>query len=222
VENWFRSIFLTLLVFGLSLSPVVKAADAIDGAENGNEQNSLVQPKIDRVEFDESAINVDDFEITIFTGLLSIEDFGVNSLTGLKLGYHVNESVFVQLEAGESNAGRTSFEVLSGGAPLLSGKERKLRYYLFNVGYNVFPGETFVSDATTFNNALYLIAGIGNTTFAGDDRFTYNYGFGYRLVFWDSVAFSADLRDYVFDMDVFGERQETHNLAYTFALSLFF
>ena len=222
MENWFRSIFLTLLGFGLTLSPGAWAADEIEAADNSGEQSSLVQPQIERAQFDESMIDVDDFEITIFTGILSIEDFGVNSVTGFKLGYHVNENIFVQLEAGESDAGETSFELLNGGAPLLADQERALEYYQFNVGYNVFPGEAFVSDETTFNNAFYLIAGIGDTEFAGDDRYTYNYGFGYRLVFWDSVAFNADLRDYVFDMEVFGEEEETHNLAYTFALSLFF
>ena len=222
MENWFRSIFLTLLVLGLTLSSGARAAEETDAAENSDEQSSLVQPQIERVEFDESMIDVDDFEISFFAGLLSIEDFGVNSVSGFKLAYHVSESIFVQVESGESDAGETSFEVLNGGAPLLADEERALEYYQFNVGYNLFPGEAFVSDETTLNNAFYLIAGIGDTKFAGDDRYTYNYGFGYRLIFLDSVAFNADLRDYVFDMDVFGEEEKTHNLAYTFALSLYF
>ena len=222
MENWFRSIFLILLVFGLVLSSSVKAAEETDAADDSEEQSSLVQPQIERVEFDESAINIDDFEVTLFTGMLSIEDFGVNSVTGIKLAYHVNESVFVQLETGESDAGETSFEVLNGGAPLLADDERTLEYYQFNVGYNVFPGEAFISDESTLNNAFYLVAGIGDTDFAGDDRYTYNYGFGYRLIFWGSMAFNADLRNYVFDMDVFGEEVETNNIAYTVSLSVFF
>lgn len=222
MENGFRSIFLTLLLFGLTLSPGAKAADETDAAANSDEQSSLVQPQIERAEFDESAIDVDDFEITVFAGMFSIEDFGVNSVAGFKLGYHVNESIFVQFELGESDAGETSFEVLNGGAPLLSDDERTLSYYQFNLGYNLFPGEAFVTDETTLNSTFYVIAGIGDTEFAGDDRYTINYGFGYRLVFWDSLSFTADLRDHVFDMDVFGEEKETHNIAYTFALSLFF
>ena len=231
MENWFRNIFLTLLVFGLTLPPDAGAVEESDVAENSDEQSSLVQPRIERTEFDESMIDVDDFEImidvddfemTIFTGLLSIEDFGVNSVAGFRLAYHVNENIFVQIEVGESDADETSFEVLSGGAPLLSDEERTLEYYQFNVAYNLFPGEAFISDETTLNNAFYLIVGIGDTDFAGDDRYTYNYGFGYRLIFWDSMAFNADVRDYVFDMDVFGEEEETHNLSYTFALSLYF
>jgi len=222
VENWFRSIFLTLFVSTSILSSDLQAADESEIVQNDDEQSSLVQPQIERSEFDESKIDVDDFEITIFTGLLSIEDFGVNSVTGFKLAYHINESVFVQLETGQSDADETSFEVLNGGAPLLTDDERSLDYYQFNVGYNVFPGEAFVSNETTINNAFYLIAGIGDSEFAGDDRYTFNYGFGYRLLFWDSVAFNADLRDYVFDMDVFGETEETHNIAYTFSLSLYF
>jgi len=222
VENWFRSIFLILLLLGFTLPAVSIAADETDTEDNIEEQGSLVQPQIERTEFDESAIDADDFELTVFTGMLSIEDFGVNSVTGFKLAYHVNESFFVQAEMGESDAGETSFEVLNGGAPLLSDDERAFEYYQFNVGYNLFPGETFVTDETTLNNAFYLIAGIGDAEFAGDDRYTYSYGFGYRLIFWDFMAFTTELRDYVFDMDVFGEDVETNNIAYTFALSLYF
>jgi outer membrane beta-barrel protein len=222
VENWFRSIFLILLLFGLTLPVVSRAADETESEEDAEEQSSLVQPQIERIEFDESKIDADDFEFTVFTGMLSIEDFGVNTISGFKLAYHVNESFFVQAEVGESDAGETSFEVLNGGAPLLSDDERALEYYQFNVGYNLFPGEAFLTDETTLNNTFYLIAGIGDTEFAGDDRYTINYGFGYRLIFWDYMAFTADLRDYVFYMDVFGEEEETHNIAYTFALSLYF
>ena len=46
MENWFRSIFLTLVVFGLTLSPGAMAADETDVAENSDEQSSLVQPRL--------------------------------------------------------------------------------------------------------------------------------------------------------------------------------
>jgi len=243
VENRFRNIFLVVLILMYTPSvlsqtteqtPVADAPEATDISGSGDtidvteiseddeEESSLIEPQIERVEFDESLIDADDFQISLFFGMLSIEDFGTNSVAGFKLAYHVNEDFYVEAEYGESDAGETSFEVLNAGAPLLSDEERSLNYYQLNVGYNVFPGEAFVTDNTTINNAFYLVFGIGNSEFAGDDRFTFNYGFGYRLLFWDTFSFSADMRDYVFDLDVFGEEEEINNLAYTMSLSWYF
>ena len=217
MENRLLNIFLILI-----LSSVTSAyAQTVEETDEDSEQN-LIQPKIERVEFDESLIDAEDFEISIYAGMLSIEDFGVNSISGLKFAYHINESYFVQLAAGESRAGETSFEVLSGGAPLLSGNERDLDFYQINLGYNLFPGEAFVSQTTTLNNAFYLIFGLGNTDFAGDDRFTLNYGFGYRLLFKDAFSVNADLKNHVFDMDVFGDKVETNNIEYSLALGWYF
>ena len=221
MESRFRSIFLSILSSILmvltTLPTVLHAVDEIE-----DDESSLVQPQIERSEFDESLIDSEDFEVSVFVGMLAIEDFGTNSVKGFKLAYHVNEDIFIQGVLGDSKAGRTSFEVLSGGAPLLTDEERKLEFYQVNVGYNLLPGEAFVSQDSTTNTVFYLIAGLGNTDFAGDERFTYNYGFGYRVLFWDAFSIAADMRDHVFDLDIFGEEKQTHNLEYSLALSWYF
>lgn len=217
MESWLRYIFLIPVLLAAWLPAGLQASDR-DGEVHGG----LLEPQIERTEFDESLIDTEDFELSTYVGILSVEDFGANIVLGIKLAYHVNEDVFVQAVFGNSNAGETSFEVLSGGAPLLSDDERTLEYYHFNVGYNWLPGEAFVSDKTTFNSTFYIIGGIGNTRFAGDGRFTLNYGFGYRILFLDAFSLSADMRDYVFNMDVFGETKITHNLEYSVAMSWYF
>ncbi|MCH7899191.1 MAG: outer membrane beta-barrel domain-containing protein, partial [Proteobacteria bacterium] len=69
---------------------------------------------------------------------------------------------------------------------------------------------------------LYLIAGLGSTRFAGDDRFTVNVGAGYRLLLTDSVAFHVDFRDHLFDIDLFGEEKTAHNLEAHIGVTVFF
>ncbi len=220
MENWFFNIFLALMLL-VSTSLYAQTADEVT-EDITEDDESLIEPQIERTEFDESLIDSEDFEISVYAGMLSIEDFGVEMLTGFKIAYHVNEDFFVQAAIGESEAGETSFEVLSGGAPLLSDDERTLEFYQFNVGYNLFPGEAYISDETTLNDTFYLVFGVGNTEFAGDDRATVNYGFGYRILFFDAFSFNADLRDHVFDMDLFGEKKKTHNLEYSLALGWYF
>ncbi|MFA9419318.1 MAG: outer membrane beta-barrel domain-containing protein [Gammaproteobacteria bacterium] len=217
MESRICSIFLTLVILISTLPTVLQAAE-----QNEEDQNSLIQPEIERTEFDESIIDSEDFELSAFAGILSIEDFGTNPVFGFELAYHVNEDVYVQFDYGFSEAGQTSFEVLSGGAPLLSDDERELQYYLFNIGFNLLPGEAFVTDSSTFNTSFYVIGGIGSTEFAGDDRFTINFGTGYQILFADAFSLNIDVRDLIFNMDVFGEDKVTHNLQYTVALGWFF
>ncbi len=153
---------------------------------------------------------------------MSIEDFGTNLVYGARIAYHLTEGFFVEGTVGQSDGGLTSFEILSGGAPLISDSERQLTYYNLNLGYNILPGEVFLGEGHAYNQQLYLIAGLGSTRFAGDDRFTVNFGAGYRFLLNDSVAIHADFRDHLFDIDLLGEEKTAHNLEGSLGVTVFF
>jgi len=181
----------------------------------------VIDPNIARRQIDESLIDVDDFEIGAFVGVMNIEDFGTNSLQGVSLSYHINENFFGKIHYGQSTAGETSFERLSGGSQLLTSAQRDLTYYDVSVGYNL-NGETFITNNTVFNSSFYLMLGAGNTEFGGDDRFTINVGAGYRVVLSDYFAVNIDMTDHIFDNDVLGIEKTTHNLSFSAGISLFF
>ena len=141
---------------------------------------------------------------------MSIEDFGSDVVYGAKLAYHVTEGFFVEATVGKTTAGLTSFEVLSGGAPILSESERDFIYYNLNIGYNILPGEAFIGQTRAFNSGLYIVGGLGSTRFAGDDRFSVNFGAGYRFIMTDSIAIHLDFRDHLYDIDVLGEEKTGH------------
>jgi len=199
-----------------------QSAFCADPALDNTELKPVVQPDIERIEFDESKIKSTDFEIIGSLGVLSIEDFGTNTVLGIKLGYHISDDFFVGAEIGKSRGGNTSYENLSGGAPLLSNDERKLTYYLLTVGYNILPGEAFVTDKLTYNSALYLIGGMGSTEFAGDNRFTMNIGVGYRVLVSNYLSLYTDFRDNFFNLDVLGEDKLTNNLQLTVGAGYYF
>jgi outer membrane beta-barrel protein len=105
---------------------------------------------------------------------------------------------------------------------LLSDSERQLTYYNLSLGYNILPGEVFIGEGRAYNTGLYVIGGLGSTRFAGDDRFTVNFGAGYRFLLTDSIALHIDFRDHLFDIDLFGEENTTHNLEGTLGVTVFF
>ena len=193
-------------------------------AAQSDEEDStdLIEPQIERVEFDESQIDAYDFEFAIYGGVLAIEDFDTNEVYGLKLGYHVSEDFFVQGSYGQSDTGETSYEKLTGGAQLLSDSEREVEYYLIAIGFNLLPGEAFLTDSTTLNTVLYISGGMGVTEFAGDDRSTIALAVGYRTIFFDGFSVDVEMRDLIWDMDIFGEDETTHNIELTVALNIFF
>jgi outer membrane beta-barrel protein len=185
-------------------------------------QPPVIEPDVERREIEPPRIDTEDFEVGILAGQLSVEDFGVNTVSGVRFAYHVTEGFFVELAAGQADTELTSFERLSGAAQLLTDSEREYSYYNVSLGYNIFPGEHFIGKNRAMNTQTYVIGGVGKTTFAGDDRFTINFGIGMRLMPLDWLAIHGDIRDHVFDIDLLGQEKTSHNLEATLGVTFFF
>jgi outer membrane beta-barrel protein len=187
-----------------------------------DQPEQVVRPEIERRDINEADIDTEDFEAGVFYGLMNVEDFGTNAVYGARLTYHVTEYVFVEGAYGHTDTDETSFERLSGGAQLLDDDDRKLDYYNLSFGFNLFPGESFVASKWAFTSDFFVIAGVGSTSFAGEDEFTWNFGFGYKVLATDWLAFRVDARDHIFDIDLLGESQTNNNLEFTAGVSIFF
>ncbi len=183
---------------------------------------AVIDPDLDRRDIKPAKIDDENFEVSAYVGIMSIEDFGSDSVFGARMAYHITEDFFMEGAYGSTTAGETSFELLSGAAELLTEEERDFTYYNVSLGYNVFPGEVFLWRERAFNSNFYLIGGVGSTEFAGDERFTANFGAGFRVVATDMFSLRLDVRDHLFDIDLLGEDKTTHNIEYHLGLSIFF
>lgn len=186
-----------------------------------NTQDVLIDPDIERRDIEEFDIDSENIEVGLFAGVISIEDFSSSPTAGARLTYHVNENLFIEASYAQATAGETSFEILSGGLPFLTDKQRDYTYYDISAAYNI-NGEVFFTDNWVFNTDFFIIAGAGTTDFGGEERFTANAGAGYRILVTDYLSVRFDVRDYVFNSDIIGEEKSVHNLTLTFSLSVFF
>ncbi len=221
MENRLQHIFLSiclLIVVLVGFTPAVFAATDPSALE----LEPLVVREPERRKVDIDRLDTEDWEVGVFAGLMNVEDFGTDTLTGVRVAYHVTEDFFVEAQYGMTDLGQTSFERLSGGAQLLTDDQREMSYYNLSVGYNVFPGESFIASRWAFKGGLYVIAGIGSTDFAGDERFTVNAGLGYRLIATDWLAFHFNVRDHIFDSDLLGKEETLHNIEFSGGLTIFF
>lgn len=179
-------------------------------------------PDLDRRTIKLAKIDNENFEVGIAGGLFSIEDFETNPVTVASLTYHITEDFSVAARYGQTTAGKSSFERLSGDALLLDEEDRDLRFYDLSLAVNLFPGEAFLWDRWAVSSSFYVIGGVGATEFAGNQSLTLNGGVGYRMIANDFLSLNFQVRDHVFDTEITGEAKATHNLELSFGLSVFF
>lgn len=221
MASWIQQLFLIGLVSVFSFT--VQAEDAVNDGSVVINPIKILEPDVKQRKAEEAQIDNEVFEAGFFAGMISIEDFGTHPLYGVKASFHATEDFFLQANYGMSKAGRTSYETINGGdINILSDADREYRYYDLLVGYNLFPGETFFSRNLTFNSAFYLIGGVGNTTFAGDEQFTFVIGTGYRIILSDWLTWNMDYRDHIFETELLGTRKNTHNIEFATGLTVFF
>lgn len=200
----------------------LQAAEEANQDAGETQAQQVIQPELKRRTIGIDKIDTEDFEVGVYAGLLSVEDFGANQVVGARLAYHITEKVFFEGAYATSNTTETSYERLSGGAPLMTDEQRTLTYYNLSIGYDVLPGESFIGKNWAFNSALYVIGGVGSTTFAGDDLFTVNFGAGYRFLATDWLAVHLDARDHIFTLDLLGVEKTMHNIEIHSGITVFF
>jgi outer membrane beta-barrel protein len=227
MENRIRFLLLSAVVAMAGCSSLpwrddkpVEAPATVAPAEG--ETPVVIEPQVERRDIKPAKIDAENWEAGLYVGSLSIEDFEVNVVYGGRIAYHISEDFFAEAIVGTSDAGLSSFERLSGGAPLLTDSEREFTYYSLGFGWNALPGEIFLGGKRALNSAVYLTLGAGSTRFAGDDRFTLTGGAGVRVLVKDWLAVHLDMRDHVMEIDVLGREKTSHNYEATLSLTAFF
>ena len=224
MESRFQRIFLIALLamstIAITISLPVHAQD--DDEEEQTVLDAVINPDIERRVSDDADSDTDNFELGFFAGVMSVEDFGSNSIYGMRFGYHITEDFFLEASYGSTKTSETSFETLSGGSDLLTEDQRQLDYYNISLGITILPGEVFIFKRWAFNTNYYIIGGAGNTLFADNEYFTYNFGGGFRLFASDWLAFRVDVRNHVFTHNILGEDKEIQNLETHLGMSLYF
>jgi outer membrane beta-barrel protein len=210
--------FLLLAGSALTAATTARAADDKD-TKPANEQ--VIVPKVDRRDIKVPKIPSNDFEFGVFTGTYATENFGSSPVNGLRLGYHITEDFFVEGAYAKTTVSDENFRQILPGGIFPRGKE-DLTYYNVSIGYNILPGEIFIGRNFAKVTALYLIGGVGNTTFIQQRKQTYNFGAGVRMFLSDWAAVQIDMRDHIFTYDLLGRRQSTQNIELTIGATFFF
>jgi hypothetical protein len=64
--------------------------------EDPGAEPTIVEPQVNRRVVKTPHIRAKDFEVGVYFGALSIEDFGTNPVYGIRAAYHVTEDFFLE------------------------------------------------------------------------------------------------------------------------------
>jgi len=207
-----------IILSSISLSAYANAQDE----DTGNVQINpivIVEPNEEIREEYEAQIDTEFFELGAYVGIIGIEDFSSESIVGIKASFHATEDFFLQANLGKTEVGISAAEEISDTNIIV---DRNYEYYNLLVGYNLFPGESFITQGLTLNSTFYLIAGIGNTDFANDNHFTITYGSGYRVILNDWLTWNMDFRNHSFESQVLASKKRVNNLEFSTGFTAFF
>ena len=200
----------TALLAGLTFMSCVNASAAEQTPAAAN-TDQIVVPEVARRDVKLPRFPSNDFDVGLYAGTYSTQNFGTSAVSGLRLGYHITEDFFVQSVLAQTKVSDASFrQILPGG--VFPHEKEKLRYYNLSLGYNILPGEVFIRTKYAMPFSLYLIGGVGSTTLDQQRRSTVNFGSGMRVFFNDHIALQFDARDHLFSLDLLGKRQRTQNV----------
>ncbi len=183
-KKWIIFVF----VFLCLLSPAVwVSAQTPDFPKS---EDPLIAPPSEALEFKEEKIDQEFIEISPYYGLFAIDGFSTSSVMGLNLALHLTEDIFFEGNYGITQVGDDAF---GGGLTIFT--DTDMSYWNVNLGYNLFPGQIFVTRSRTLNSTIYIVGGAGLTEFDAKSRFTFNLGTGYKIFFtdWMDAGFRLSL-----------------------------
>ncbi len=186
-----KAIFIPLIVL---LSPLQAAAD--DGAQKNA-----------------SALNNEVFELSIFAGIINVEDFGSELAPGVSATFRATEDFFIQYNYLQAKMSLSSYEKRNVKSGIVNqyfqGDERTFKHYDLLVGYNLFQGEFSPSTANTNLSNLHIVAGVGDIEFGGESNFSYTWGFGYQVSLTRRFALHFDYRHYIYKSNLVFDQERS-------------
>jgi len=203
----------------IGFSPMVMASDASPLFDLSGSLPEI-SPELDRRQVALPKVDALDVEVGVFAGTLSVEDFGANYFYGVSVAFHATEDFFLNGNAGFSSISDETYRRLD--LPLFGASERKVKDYNLLLGWNVLPGEMFLTSGYTMTSSLYLLAGVGTINYDSEDYFNMLVGAGVKVLLKDWLAIKMESKISQYDSTLLGYKKTSHNVDIITGLSIFY
>ena len=182
---------------------------------------TIIKPQKRIPQIDAAAIDTERFELGVYTGSLSVEDFGTNLVTGLSFDYHITDDFLAHFGYATSDIDRANFEEVVG-QDFLADSDREFSYTQLGIGYQIFYGRSFLGAKRKYNSHLYVTAGVENVEFAGEKETGFVIGTNYKVVATDWLTWNFSINNHVYERAFLTDKKVTNNLELSIGLNALF
>ncbi|MEM9101469.1 MAG: outer membrane beta-barrel domain-containing protein [Pseudomonadota bacterium] len=203
--------------------------------EKNNDQkkdNPFYEPEVLRREFIEPQFDTEDWEIGVFVGSYTFENYDAKFLSGFRISHHLTSRVFIELNAAASKLDESQRTQLGFESNLIN---ENIEMYNLSLGFNAVNGQAFISENWAFNSQLYVVLGLGTTAFDIQTRIsateveiskefndTYRFGLGYRVYLRDWITTYFEFSNYVVDTEQLTFDGNANNMGFALGFSFFY
>ncbi|WP_045825441.1 outer membrane beta-barrel domain-containing protein [Teredinibacter turnerae] len=188
------------------------------GDMGSEEKQPILEPEKQAQPVKTASIDTEVFELGAYAGVLNIEDFNSNLITGFSFNYHFFGSYIAQLNYAVATASKAGFEENSG-QNFLADDDYDFRYLSLNAGYKVLEGRSYLGSKRKMESAIYLLGGIETVEFADDSNIGVGLGASYRVVATDWLTINVDIKDHIVNRDFIGDSKLTHNTEFSLGIN---
>jgi len=206
----FRKIVLCCVYFS-ALPPLASAA------QNEKPPIKVIDPDKKVTSANPAALDTEHFELGLFTGLLSVEDFNTNPVIGASLRYYLNEKFLIEGSIGTSETKRANTEGNQDFNP-----ERDFSYFSVSAGYQFVKGRSFWGKKRKYNTGLYVLGGLEQVDFADESNTGIVIGVSYKTILTDYLTINLDFKDHIVKRDFIGDDKMTQNIEISFGVNTIF
>jgi len=176
----------------------------------------VIDPNVQRPKVGLRKIQGQDYEVGAYVGTFVADRRSpVLGIYGLRAAYHKSERFFV--EANYETASTVGYDELRSLFGADDASDIDYDSFGLSVGYNLLPGDLYVSENYTLPITVYPIAGIGYASYKDDSFTAYNYGAGVKMFPLDWLSLRFELRD-----QFWSNHGLDHNAVFTFGMAAFF
>lgn len=185
----------------------------------------IVEPNKKVTPVKAAQIDTEKFQVGAYFGLLSVEDFNSNFVSGISVSYQLTPDWLVMANYGQTEVKQSSFERRSSFEEGLL-FDRDWSYINLLGGYKLFTSRSFLGKSRKYDSDIYLFAGLNQVDFNEESDAGITLGASYRVVFTDWLVFNFDFRDHLVNrqnpyIDTKDEKL-TQNLELTFGVHALF
>ena len=158
------------------------------------------------------------FELGVNAGMINIEDYGSELTFGASASFKATEDFFLQVNYLQASAKESSYEKSQG--KLFS--DRDFRHFDLLVGLNIFQSEFSFKEGEENLASFYVVGGVGDTAFGGEESFTYTLGAGYQVAFNRSYIVKLDYRNYTYNSTLSDVDKTVNNGGFSLGVNYLF